>query len=156
MRTLKAADLTVGVFMTLLAILTLSQAVQIKAQAGDRLSPATMPIVVGCMILAAGIAQVVVAWRYNGEEKIVAWPDRVGGRRVLINIGIMIVYLALLEPLGFPLATLVYITAGTFYLGRYRWWVAPLTGLLSSLTVLLVFIDFLGLSFPIGPLDLFF
>ena len=156
MRTFKAADLATGVFLILLGIVALAAATQIQGQAGERLSPATMPILVGFMILAAGLGQTVIAWRYKGEEKPIAWPDRPGRRRVLIMIGIMIVYMALLEPLGFPLATLIYITAGTWFLGRYRWWVAPLCGVLSALTVLFVFNDFLGLSFPLGPLELFF
>lgn len=156
MRTLKAADLATGVFLILLGIVALAAATQIQGQAGERLSPATMPILVGCMILAAGLGQIVVAWRYSGEGRLIAWPDPLGRRRVLIMIGIMIVYLALLEPLGFPLATLIYITAGTWFLGKYRWWVAPLCGILSALTVLFVFNEFLGLSFPLGPLDLLF
>lgn len=156
MKTLKAADIATGVFMTLLGIVALAAATQIQGQAGERLSPATMPILVGCMILAAGLGQAVRAWRYTGEEKLIAWPDRLGKRRVLTMIGIMIVYMALLEPLGFPLATLIFITAGTWYLGRYRWWIAPLCGILSALTVLFVFNDFLELSFPLGPLDLLF
>ncbi len=156
MRTLRSADLATGVFMTLLGIVTLSQSCQIKGQAGERLSPATLPILIGFMILAAGIMQFYAGWRYKGEEKIIAWPDDFGRKRVLISIGLMIVYLALLEPLGFVLSTLVFITAGVWYLGKYHWWVAPLTGLLSALVVLLVFIDFLGLSFPLGPLELLF
>jgi putative tricarboxylic transport membrane protein len=156
MRTLRAADLVTGILMAFLGIVTLAAATKIQAQAGDRLSPATMPILVGCMLLAAGIGQIVIAWRFDGEEKVIAWPDSSGRRRVLISIGFMIVYLALLEPLGFPLATLIYITAGIWYLGRYRWWVPPLCGLLCALTVLFVFNDLLGLSFPLGPLDLFF
>ena len=155
MRTMKAADLATGVFITLLGVVTLAASLQIKGQAGERLSPATLPILVGCMILAAGILQTQAAWRYKGDEKIVAWPGSFGRKRVLINIGLMAVYEALLEPLGFVLSTLIYITAGVWYLGKYRWWTPPLTGLLSAVVVLLVFIDFLGLSFPLGPLELF-
>ena len=156
MRTLRAADMATGIFMVLLGVVALVAATHIQGQAGERLSPATMPILVGCMILAAGLGQTVQAWRYNGEEKLIAWPDQLGKRRVLTMIGIMIVYMALLEPLGFPLASLIFITAGTWYLGRYRWWVAPLCGILGALTVLFVFNDFLGLSFPLGPLELLF
>lgn len=156
MRTLKSADLATGAFVAILGIVTLVASVQIKGQASERLSPATLPILIGCMLLAVGATQLVTAWRYAGEERIIAWPNARGRRRVLINIGLMVAFLALLEPLGFPLATLIYITAGVWYLGGYRWWVPPTTGLLSALIVLFVFIDFLGLSFPIGPLELLF
>ncbi len=155
-RTLKAADIAAGVFLSLLGVVALAASTRIQGQVGERLSPATMPILVGCMILAAGLGQTVLAWRYNGEEKPIAWPDRLGKRRVLAMISIMVVYMALLEPLGFPLASMLFITIGTWYLGRYRWWVAPLCGILSALTVLFVFNDFLELSFPLGPLELLF
>ena len=155
-RTLRAADLATGTFMTALAILTLIASFQISGTVGERLHPRTLPVIIGWMILAAGIALFVNGWRYRGEPKAIAWPDAMGKRRVLINIGLMVVYLALLEPLGFPVATLLYITAGVWYLGKYRWWVAPLCGLLSAITVLFVFIDFLGLGFPLGLLDLMF
>ncbi len=155
-RTLRAADLATGAFMTILGILTLVASFQIVGTAGERLHPRTLPVIIGWMIVAAGIGLLVSGWRYRGEPRIIDWPDPQGKRRVLTMILFMIVYMALLEPLGFPLATLVFITAGTWHLGRYRWWVAPLTGVLSALTVLFVFIDFLGLSFPLGLLELIF
>ncbi|MCL4533817.1 MAG: tripartite tricarboxylate transporter TctB family protein [Bacteroidetes bacterium] len=155
-RTLRSADLATGAFMTILGILTLIASFQIAGNAGERVHPRTLPIIVGWMILAAGVTLFVNGWRYRGQPKILDWPDAQGSRRVLFSILLMIVFLALLEPLGFPLSTLIFITAGTWYLGRYRWWVPPLCGALSALTVLVVFIDFLELSFPLGLLELFF
>ena len=59
----------------------------------------------------------------------------------------------LLEPVGLPLGTLFFVSFLVWYLGRYRFWLAALCGLATALVVLLVFIVFLGLTFPIGPLE---
>ncbi len=155
-RTLRAADLAAGGFLAVLGILTLIASFQIAGTAGERLHPRTLPVILGWMILAAGVALFVNGWRYRGEEKVIDWPDAKGKRRVLISILCMIVYMALLEPLGFPLATLLFIALLTRYLGHYRVWAAALCGLGSALVVLLLFIDFLGLSFPLGLLELLF
>ncbi len=155
-RTLRSADLATGAFMTILGILTLFASFQIAGNAGERVHPRTLPIIVGWMILAGGLTLFVGGWRYHGPPRFLEWPDTQGSRRVLVTIALMILYLALTEPLGFPLATLLFITVGTWYLGNYRWWVPPLCGLLSAITVLSVFMDFLELSFPLGLLELLF
>jgi putative tricarboxylic transport membrane protein len=155
-RTLRSADLATGIFMIVLAILTLMASFQIEGTAGERVHPRTLPVILGWMVLAGGVALFVNAWRYQGQPKAIDWPDAQGGRRVLITIALMVVYLALLEPLGFPVATLLFITAGTWFLGRYRWWVGPLCGLVSALVVLFVFMDFLELSLPLGLLEFIF
>lgn len=155
-RTLRAADMAAGGFLTALGILTLIASFQIAGTAGERLHPRTLPVILGWMILAGGIALFVNGWRYRGEEKPIDWPSDTGGRRVWISILCIVIYMALLAPLGFPLATMVFITLLTWYLGRYRLWAAALCGLASAMVVLFLFIDFLGLSFPLGPLELLF
>ncbi|MGE5620425.1 MAG: tripartite tricarboxylate transporter TctB family protein [Sphingomonadaceae bacterium] len=155
-RTMRAADIAAGGFLTALGIVALMASFQIAGTAGERLHPRTLPIILSWMILAGGIALFVNGLRYRGEEKPIDWPSAKGRRRVLISILFIIVYMALLDPLGFPLATMMFITLLTRFLGRYRVWAAALCGLASGLVVLLLFIDLLGLSFPLGPLELLF
>ncbi len=155
-RTLRAADIAAGGFLAALGILTLIASFQIAGTAGERLHPRTLPVILGWMILAGGMALFINGLRYHGEEKPIDWPSATGRRRVWISILCIILYMALLDPLGFPLATMVFITLLTWYLGRYRVWAAALCGLASGLVVLFLFIDLLSLSFPLGPLELLF
>ncbi|MGI5835526.1 MAG: tripartite tricarboxylate transporter TctB family protein [Chloroflexota bacterium] len=154
MRTLRSADLATGLFLSGLAILTLLASMQIAGTAGERVHPRTLPVLLGWMILAGGIGLTVTGWRYRGEPKLIAWPDRDGTRRVLITLAGLVVYMATLESLGFPLSSLVFISFMVWYLGRYRLWAAILCGLASAAAILFLFIMFLGLTFPLGLLEL--
>lgn len=153
MRTLRAADLATGVFLTALAILALIASMQITGSAGERLHSRTVPVILSWMLLGGGIALTVGGWRYRGEPRRIDWPDSRGKRRILVTMAALIMYLALLEPVGLPLGTLFFVSFLVWYLGRYRFWLAALCGLATALVVLLVFIVFLGLTFPIGPLE---
>lgn len=155
-KSLRAADLATGIFLAAFSTVMLLASIQIAGTAGERLHPRILPVIVSTMLLIGGLGLAIAGWRSRGEPKPIDWPDAFGKRRVLIVIASMVVYLALLDPMGFPLATLLFITWQTWYLGRYRWWANLLCGLTSALVVLFLFVDFLGLSFPIGPLELLF
>lgn len=154
MRTLRSADLATGISLSALAIITLLASTQIAGTAGERLHPRTLPVILGWMILAGGILLAWNGWRYRGEPKPVGWPDREGVSRVLITLASLVVYLATLESLGFPLSSLLFISFLVWYLGRYRPWIAILCGLASAAAILFLFIMFLGLTFPLGLLEL--
>jgi hypothetical protein len=62
-------------------------------------------------------------------------------------------YAALIEPLGFPLITTLFVTALAWYLGDYRPWAMLLLGAASGVIVYYVFMEFLGLNFPLGLLE---
>lgn len=154
MRTLRSADKATGIFLAILGLATLVASMQIAGIEGDRMHPRTLPILLGWMVLAAGLAMAIGARRYRGQEKLIDWPDSGGKRRVLVTLVTMMVYLALLEPLGFPLSTLLFISFLVWYLGRYRLRWAVLCGVATAAVVLFLFIMFLGLTFPLGPLEL--
>ena len=65
------------------------------------------------------------------------------------------VYLALIEPIGMPIATTIYIAFSVWYLrkGRRRVFWAAATGLISGAVVFFLFMQFLELSFPAGILQ---
>ena len=90
MRTLRAADLASGIFMAFLGLVTLAAATKIQAQAGDRHSPATMPIIVSCMNLAAVIVQVFLAWWSKGEQLVIAIPESNWSVQDLLPLGVYV------------------------------------------------------------------
>lgn len=156
MRTLRSADLVAGLLLMALGLLALQASVQIAGTAGERVHPRTFPMLLSAIVVVGGTALAVGAWRQRDQLKVVDWPQGAGKRRVLVTTAGIATYMALLEPLGFPLATLVFVSFSIWYLGRYRWWGAALGGLASAVVILFVFVDLLSLSFPMGLLELLF
>ncbi len=117
----------------------------------ERLPPRTLPYVVGVIILVCGALLAIRSWRFHGIDPVIKWPDRRGTIRVLIILVSLGVYLALMDPLGLPLSTFLYVAFTVWYLGKYRSWYPLLIGVLSGAISYLVFIYLLELSFPVGP-----
>ena len=155
LRTQRSADIASGAFLILVAVVSLFASSQIAGLEGDRLHPRTLPIILGWMLLAGALGLLVMGLRTHGEPKAIDWPEGEGTRRVLVTLVSIAVYMALLEPFGFPLASVFFVTFLTWYLGRYRILWAAFAGVASGLAILVLFIELLGLSFPLGLLELF-
>jgi len=155
MRTLRSADLVAGSCILFVGAVTLVASRGIKAMAGESLGPRTLPSLVGwaMVLVGAGIAH--MGWRYQGEPVPVRWPDRKGVRRLAVTAVALLGYAGLIEPAGFPLATAAFVAALCWYLGAYRPWLTILGGLVTGVLVYYVFMEFLGLTFPLGPIEYF-
>ncbi len=153
MKTQRAGDIASGIFLSLLGLVVVVAAVQIKGAPDVRMQPRTLPLILGWTIGIAGGILALRAWRYRGAEIIVPWPDRAGALRVLITLASLAAYLLFLEPLGLPLGTALVVGFLVWYLGNYRLIYAGILGLASGGTIYLVFIHLLQLSFPAGPLS---
>ncbi len=151
MRTQRSADIAGGCFLVFLGLVTLCAASRITGGLEERLPPRTLPYTVGVIILVCGALLAVRSWRLRGEDPAIKWPDRRGVIRVLITLVSVGVYLALMDPLGLPLSTFLYVSFTVWYLGKYRFWYPLLIGFLSGVISYLVFIYLLELSFPAGP-----
>jgi len=140
-----------GCFLALLGLVTLLAASKITGGLEERLPPRTLPYTVGVIILVSGALLAIRSWRFHGEDPVIKWPGRRGTIRVLITIVSLGVYLALMDPLGLPLSTFLYVSFAVWYLGRYRLWYPLLIGFLSGAISYIVFIYLLELSVPVGP-----
>jgi hypothetical protein len=140
-----------GCFFALLGLVTLLAASQITGGLEERLPPRTLPYTVGVIILLSGALLAIRSWRFRGEDPVIKWPDRRGTIRVLITLVSLGIYLAIMDPLGLPLSTFLYVSFTVWYLGKYRLWYPLLIGFLSGSISYLVFIYLLELSFPAGP-----
>jgi putative tricarboxylic transport membrane protein len=156
MRALKSADLITGTLLMLLGLVTLFASRGIKGMAGQSLDPRTLPSLVGWGLLTVGAGIVILASRYRGDPVPVQWPDRQGIRRIGIAFLSLVLYMGLMDALGFPVATTLFVAGLTWYLGHYRYWASLLLGLVTGLVVHFVFIEFLGLGFPLGLLELLY
>jgi hypothetical protein len=153
MRTLRSADLITGACISLVGLLALVSSLSIKPMAGESLDPRTIPFIVGwgMVLVGAGIAH--MAWRYRGPSVPVRWPDWAGQRRLAVTAAALLAYVGLIEPAGFPVATALFIAGLCRYLGRYRLWLTTLGGIATGVVVYYVFMEFLGLTFPLGLLE---
>lgn len=153
MKTQRAGDIASGIFLSLLGLVVVVAAVQIKGAPDVRMQPRTLPLILGWTIGIAGGILAIRAWRYRGADRVVGWPDRAGALRVLITLASLAAFLLFLEPLGLPLGTALVVGFLVWYLGNYRLIYAGILGLASGGTIYLVFIYLLQLSFPAGPLS---
>jgi putative tricarboxylic transport membrane protein len=150
MKSQRAGDIGSGVFLALLGLVVIWASFRIKGAPDVMMQPRTLPLILGATVGAAGLALAVRAWRYRGPVRLVAWPDAPGFRRVAVTLGALAAFLFFLQPLGFPLGSVLLVGFLTWYLGRYKPIYAALLGLATGGTVYYVFIRLLELSFPAG------
>ncbi len=144
--------MAVGCFIALFGVFILIAATMISVGGAHRLSPRTFPYTVGLLLLACGIGLTVKSWTLKGEGPTIAWPDRAGVRTIVISLSCIAGYIALMNWLGLPLATFLYLTLATWYLKPSRWLIALVIGLTTGLISYVLFIRLLALSFPVGVL----
>lgn len=150
MKTQRSADIVVGFFITLLGIFVLFASTTITGGAAHRLPPRTFPIVVGSLLFFCGIGLVFKAWRLRGVDLVIKWPDREGIRTIAVTLAGLAVFIALMNPLGLPLAAFLYVTFSIWYLKRSKWLTAIVIGLMTGGISYYLFIRLLELSFPEG------
>lgn len=152
MRSQRKGDIVAGGVIALLGAVVILAASQIRGDVEERLPPRTLPYVVGFMTLAGGFALAVKSYRFRGEDPRVDWPEKAGWVRIGVHFLLLALFAALMEPLGMPIATALYVAVAIWYMDRKRILAALLTGAGSALVVYSLFIKLLGLTFPLGPL----
>ena len=152
MRSQRKCDLAAGAFIALLGAVVILAASQIRGDVEERLPPRTLPYVVGLMTLAGGLGLAVKAYRFRGEDPEIQWPDKDGWVRIGVNLLLLALFTALMESLGMPITTGLYVAGAVWYMDRKRILTALLTGAGSALVVYYLFIRLLELTFPLGPL----
>lgn len=71
-------------------------------------------------------------------------------------VGCAVVYAALFKPLGFLIATPVFIVAALAVLGKRNWGVMALIAVIFAVTAYVIFAQILSVRIPVGPLTPFF
>jgi len=152
LRSQRKCDLAAGVFIALLGAVVILAASQIRGDVEERLPPRTLPYVVGFLTLAGGLGLAVKSYRFRGEDPEIEWPEKDGWVRIGVNLLLLALFTALMEPLGMPITTGLYVAGAIWYMDRKRILTALLTGAGSAVIVYYLFIQLLGLTFPLGPL----
>jgi len=152
LRSQRKCDIVAGGVIALLGAVVILAASQIRGDVEERLPPRTLPYAVGFMTLAGGVALAVKSHRFRGEDPEIQWPEKDGWIRIGVNLLLLALYTALMNPLGMPIATALYVAAAIGYMDRKRILTALLAGAGSAAVVYYLFIRLLGLTFPLGPL----
>ncbi|MBZ2173378.1 tripartite tricarboxylate transporter TctB family protein [Nitratidesulfovibrio sp. SRB-5] len=150
MRTLRSADIVSGIFICLLGVAVTIAAMNIPALMGERLPSKALPLLCGVLTAIGGVLLVVRAINYKGEEIPVDWPAADGWRHIIVTLVALVVYIAVINLLGLPVASMVFVAVLVPYLGM-----SVLAGILSGLgTAVFIYlmIHYLSLSFPLGVL----
>lgn len=152
MKTQRSADIASGLFLVFFGLVVLYAATKITGGMEERLPPRTLPYFLGTTVLIAGALLSIKSWRYRGADPAIKWPDRKGSLRVLGTFVSLILYTALIDPLGMPLATALFIGFLVWYLrrGRRALIYGAVTGLVSGAVVFYLFMRLLELNFPAG------
>jgi putative tricarboxylic transport membrane protein len=149
-KTQRVADMVVGCGIALFGVFILGASMFITGGAAHRLPPRTFPMVVGFLLLFCGIALAIKNWSLRGVDLPIHWPDREGVRTIMVTLLGLGCYIALMGPLGMPLATFFYLAFSIWYLNRSKWLMAIVISLITALISHYLFIRLLGLSFPAG------
>jgi putative tricarboxylic transport membrane protein len=149
-KTQRVADIAVGCFVALFGIFVLFASTTISVAGVHRLSPRTFPYVVGGLLVLCGAGLALKSWGLREKDFAIAWPDGEGFRTIVVTLVSLAGYIALMDPLGLPLATSLYIAFSAWYLKPSKWLMALMIGLITGVVSYYVFIRLLGLSFPAG------
>jgi putative tricarboxylic transport membrane protein len=152
LRSQRKGDIAAGAFIALLGAVVILAASQIRGDVEERLPPRTLPFVVGFMTLAGGLGLAVKSYRFRGEDPQIEWPEKDGWVRIGVNLLLLALFTALMDPLGMPITTALYVSGAIWYMDRKRILAALLTGAGSAVVVYYLFIKLLGLNFPLGSL----
>ena len=126
----------------MLAAASLVEAVRLKDDwHGARL----MPAVLAAVLAALAVAHVRPA---AVEAPAPAWPQAGGWRRIAVVFAALVLYVALLEPLGFLLSTALFVLALVRALGAWSWLATGAVTLSIALACHLLFKRWLGMPLP--------
>ncbi|MCE5284073.1 MAG: tripartite tricarboxylate transporter TctB family protein [Deltaproteobacteria bacterium] len=150
MKTQRQADIVVGCGIALFGIFVIYASTLIKVGTPHKLPPETFPMVVGILLLVCGVALAVKSWSIKGADLAIPWPDREGVRAILVILASVAGYIILMNPLGLPIASFLYIAFSIWYLKRSKWLLAIVISLITAVISYWLFIRLLSLSFPAG------
>ena len=149
-KTQRMADIVLGCLFALLGIFIIYASTLITGGAAHRLPPETFPMVVGILLLLCGVGLALKAWTIRGADLPVPWPDGQGFWTILVTLVSLVIYITVMNQLGLPLATFLYLFFSIWYLKKSKWLLALVISLITSVISYYLFHSPAGVVFPHG------
>jgi putative tricarboxylic transport membrane protein len=146
-------DRSVGLVLTLLALLVLFSASQFPDVPGQKIGAGFLPLLVGVGLLCCGVALVWRSRRQLAAPEAQRATEQV--RPALVVAGAMVLYGLAADSLGFLLVAPVVLLM-VFRALQVSWRVSLLSALVGTLVVHLVFYKLLRVPLPWGVIRPFF
>ncbi|MGP0170700.1 tripartite tricarboxylate transporter TctB family protein [Pseudomonas sp. NCHU5208] len=165
MSTLNKKELIIGVAMLVASIGYMAMSYQLPGHAG--VDAATLPVLLSGLLLLLGVMQVLGAFASKtavtneapsqDDSSETAAPAIVEPRTVFKTLGLILAYMALLGPVGFPIMTALYLYLQFIVLTPVNQKVRHLTyaliAVISSAVIFLLFREAFDLLLPAGLLN---
>jgi hypothetical protein len=148
-RDVRPEDLLIGGLCLLAAAVVAAESVP-RYFGRQGIGPGAFPSWVATLLVCCGVAVILKVVRQRGLASWEAWPRGQALLRVLLASGSIVLYLAVLQILGFWLASSLLLLFHLRVLGRYSWRVALPTAFGLSLLIALVFGVLLFMPLPQG------
>ena len=150
----KGADLWTGLFLTVLSGAVIAEALDLEL--GTPTNPGSGFMIFGVAVVLGVLAfvQILKALLSRGQEEETA-PEKIHLGRVVAVVGASVLYIALLELVGFLLCTFVLLTflLQVYEKGKWVWAVGGAAA--TSLLAYLFFSKLLQLNLPKGLITFF-
>lgn len=108
----KFGDLIVSIFFIVLSIVMMIAAQALPKSKVMDIGPDFMPMVIGAVSLVLAVALLIITlirFKANAEKIASEKPEVYDYKRVLLSILLMLVYVFTFKPIGFIVATLIYL-----------------------------------------------
>jgi putative tricarboxylic transport membrane protein len=154
MNTIKKREIAVGAFFLVVGIgyLYLTSAIPRK----QFVDAAFIPYVLAITMCLLGVLQIREAYKLAASKHAEA-PETADYRTVLKTLGLIVAYAALLEPVGFPIMTVVYLFAQFVVLTPVDKKISYVTygaiAVITSAVVYLTFRQAFDMILPVGLLN---
>lgn len=141
-------DFWSGVMFCVLGAMFAILATRYSMGTADRMGPGYFPFWLGVILAGLGVVITLGALSPRAEETTI---DRFNWRVIGLLIGSVVLYAALLNPLGVYLATFVLVVSSSYASHEFSLKVAVLNGIALVLFSYAAFVKGLGLVFPLWP-----
>lgn len=125
---------------------------RLPGEAEFGLGAAFLPFWLGVLIAALSVALLLQAGKRSSEADAPVWPaDGQAWRRLVAMLALLAGYVALLEPMGYGVATFLFLLCSMMALESRRWWNTVLISVLATGALAALFRGWLRAPLPRGP-----
>lgn len=148
-------DLILGLLMALLGAITVWASRDFPSLPRQDYGAGTFPTLIGALLIALGGVLSLRGWQRRGA--MFAWQGDVALKHAMICVaavvGAVVGYVLLTPILGFPIVSLVMLTALIGWLTGGRWWLALIVAFVATLLIWLTFAELLLVPLSLGILE---